>query len=75
MEDHRIRFIISGNQLHVYVISPYKWKPNPCLPREKRKKLKQMINPDNKVLSTYCSFKVLKIYPKVKKEHKYKFWR
>ena len=48
---------------------------NPCLPRDKRPKYKDIKKPDIKILTKYCSFKVLKIYPKVTKEFKSKFWR
>lgn len=58
----RIYFIVSGSQLHVYLISYKKHKKNPCPSRDERARLLKTYIPDNIIFSTYCSRKILKVY-------------
>ena len=67
IKGHKIRFIVSGSQLNVYLISPYKLLENPCPSWEKQTEYFKSINPDDKMFASYCSFLVYKINPSPKK--------
>ncbi len=60
---HRITFIVSGPHLYVYLISHKKMEPNPCPPRDELRKLGASSLPDDKIFSTYCDLKIIRIYP------------
>lgn len=63
MNKQRIRFIVSGPQLYVFVISPERLDPNPCPSREALRKLGESNSPFDKVFSMYCYRKITTIYP------------
>lgn len=63
MKNQRIRFIVSGPQLFIYLISQEKLNPNPCPPREELRRLKTSESAYDKVFSYYCDLKIVQIYP------------
>jgi len=60
---HRIRFIVQGPQLYVYLISPEKQLPNPCPSRDELRRMGSSYVPDKKIHSMYCYRKLTRIYP------------
>lgn len=61
--NHRIHFVVNGQQLYVYLITPEKLQPNPCPSQEERRRLAQTAPPEDRVFRMYCSFKILTVYP------------
>jgi hypothetical protein len=59
----RIYFIVSGPQLHVYLIGSERLNPNPCPSREELRRLGTSDAPWDKIFSTYCYRKITVIYP------------
>lgn len=64
MNQQRIRFVISGPQLYIFVISlDRKIEPNPCPSQEERHRLDHSSIPLDRVFSMYCSKSITQIYP------------
>ena len=61
--NNRIRFVIKGAQLYVYLITPVKLIPNPCPSRDRRHQLDISEIQDNRICSLYCSTKTIRLYP------------
>lgn len=60
---HRIYFIVAGSQLHVYLISPERWKINPCPSFETARELYHSGDPDKKIFAKYCGWEINAIHP------------
>lgn len=63
IKDHRIHFDIKGLQLYVYLIAPEALKPNPCPSRDELRRLSKSDDPGDRLFSTYCSQKIIQLYP------------
>lgn len=63
MYRQRIRFVVSGLQLYIFLISPEKLNPNPCPSREELRRLKASQSAYDKVFSYYCDLKIEQVYP------------
>lgn len=63
LKNHNIRFIVKGEQLYVYLITPEKLNPNPCPSRDELRRLGETGNADDRIFSTHCSWKIIKLYP------------
>lgn len=65
MQNQSIRFIVSGPQLFVFVISPEKLTPNPCPPRDQLCRITDPSCPSayDRVFAMYCYKKFTQIYP------------
>lgn len=61
--NHRIRFIIKGPQLYVYLVTPEKLIPNPCPLPDQRRLFRLSDVPDKRIFSLYCSTRILRLYP------------
>lgn len=60
---HLIYFIVSGPQLHVYLIGPEKLNPNPCPSREELRRLGVSGSPSDRIFAKYCNLKIVTLYP------------
>lgn len=64
IKDHKIRFVIKGAQLHVYLISERPLVPNPCMLKGDPRKLARLTDKaDDIVFAMYCSRHITPIYP------------
>lgn len=68
MKDKKIRLIVKGAQLYIFVISPEIIVPNPCPPKEELRQLSRSSEAGDRVFSMYCNHKIVTIYPDQSKD-------
>jgi len=64
IKGQKIRFLIKGAQLHVYLIAEKNLDPNPCMLKGDPRALARLTNKaDDIVFAMYCNRQITRIYP------------